>query len=69
VQHLNASLLEGRNAAGFMLGGGQSRSFGFTSSAGEIGTLVTIAGYGKLTTRCIAGAGAEIFFDVGAHFD
>lgn len=29
--------------------------------------MVTIADYGKLTTRCIAGAGAEIFFDVGTH--
>jgi hypothetical protein len=67
VQHLNASLLDGRDAAGFMLGGGQSRSFGFLSSAGENATLLTIPGYGRLTTRCIANAGAEIFFDVGSH--
>lgn len=67
VQHLNASLLDGRNAAGFMLGGGQSRSFGFISSAGEDGTLLTIPGYGDLTTRCIADAGAEIFFDAGSR--
>jgi len=67
VRHLNASLLDGRNAAGFMLGGGQSRSFGFISSAGEDGTLLTIPGYGQLTTRCIADAGAEIFFDAGSH--
>lgn len=67
VQHLNASLLDGRNAGGFMLGGGQSRSFGFLSSAGEDGNLLTIPGYGRLTTRCIANAGAEIFFDVGSH--
>lgn len=67
VQHLNASQLDGRNAGGFMLGGGQSRSFGFLSSAGESGTLLTIPGYGQLTTRCIADAGAEIFFDAGSH--
>jgi len=67
VQHLNASLLDGRSAGDFLLGGGQSRSFGFLSSAGEAGTLLTIPGYGRLTTRCIANSGAEIFFDVGSH--
>jgi hypothetical protein len=67
VEHLNASLLDGRDAGGFMLGGGQSRSFGFISSGGETGTLLTIPGYGRLTTRCIAGVGAQIFFNVGAH--
>src|SRR5215475_7641795 len=45
VRHLNASLLDGRSADGYMLGGGQSRSFGFVSSAGEAGTLLSIPGY------------------------
>src|SRR5215472_12743950 len=67
VRHFNASLLDGRNAGQFMLGGGQSRSFGFLSSAGEDGTLLTIPGYGQITTRCIANVGAEIFFNVGLH--
>jgi hypothetical protein len=67
VQNLNASLLAGRSAGQFMQGGGHFRSFGFLSSGGENGTLLTIPGYGRLATRCIADAGAEIFFDVGSH--
>lgn len=38
-----------------------------TAAAGEDGTLLTIPGYGDLTTRCIADAGAEIFFDAGSR--
>jgi hypothetical protein len=67
VQHLNASLLDGRDAGAFTLGGGQSRSFGFLEAVGLSGKLLSIPGFGSLKAMCFANEGAEIEFDGGSH--
>jgi hypothetical protein len=66
VQHLNASLLDGRDTSAFTLGGGQSRSFGFLEAVGLSGKLLSIPGFGSLKALCF-NAGAEIEFDNGPH--
>jgi hypothetical protein len=63
VANLNASLLDGMAATGFVHGGGQARAFGFTLTGTQHDVkLLSVPGYGELTADCVAGTGADVFY-------
>jgi hypothetical protein len=63
VANLNASLLDGVAATGFVQGGGQARSFGFTLTGSQSNVkLLSVPGYGELTATCTEGIGGTVFY-------
>jgi hypothetical protein len=63
VANLNASLLDGEAATGFVNGGGQARAFGFTLTGTQRNVkLLSVPGYGELTADCVTGTGADVFY-------
>ena len=73
VAGLNASLLSGLAASQFVQGGGQSRSFGFTSNITTPNpkTLLSVPGFGTLSGSCnqnmMNGTFAEVSFLTGSQ--
>ena len=68
VSKLNASLLGGLAASSFVQGGGQARSFGFTSTANNATkNLLRVPGFGTFTAICATGGGAFVDLMTGSH--
>ena len=68
VANLNASLLGGLAAGQFVQGGGQSRSFGFTSTFDNATkNLLRVPGFGTFIAICATGGGAFVDLMTGSH--
>ena len=68
VAGLNASLLGGLAASQFVQGGGQSRSFGFTSAFNNATkNLLRVPGFGTFIAICATGGGAFVDLRTGSH--
>jgi hypothetical protein len=71
VPKLNASLLGGLAASQFVLGSGQSRSFGFVLDHTSVTqrTLLRVPGFGTLGALCSPDEGgtADVTFTTGSH--